>query len=960
MKITAIAVLVLATTAAGLPAAETRTWDFQSGLDGWRPWGTGAGMTAEQAGRVAGLSSDAPRSGKQCLVVRDELDTHAPYAVVRVAVSPERRYLFRGWTRADEQLPAGPFIQIAAVAHSQDGDRHLAWLDAPSVEVGPSWHPFEVGVPALPQNATHVLLAVRPTRYNHPAARATVYVDDLEFADLGEKPGAATGQDLRGESWMGRGRADWSPFRMGHRPAAEPLVDLSGLLHRPAGKHGFLHAKGGHFVFEDGTRPRFVADNIHANRGLFPSHEQAERVADTLARYGVNLVRFHLMEGVLIDRDRSGRRLISGDDLDRFDYFVKTLKDRGIYILLDSVTGQSTLGFREDDGVKGWDAYHPHRPWAFFDPRLRELAKDYMRQLLTRVNRYTGNTLLDEPAVAMLLLINEQTLFFDWHTDKGQPEHYASLLRRLYNEWLARNGGATRDELARLWSNDAGETALLPEEDPAAGNVELPGLRALQGGGSAWAGVESPVRLRTAYRFLKELQGEYHREMKAYLISLGCKVPIGGSNIIYNVPELDAQRDMDFTSQNVYYDHVRRTQSSAGVQLLGMHNRPAVEINPLIAQNRAMIEPAIAGAKLNTHPITSTESAMMWPHEWRASYFLSLFATAALQDWDAVFHYNHMGGFGYSWDRADQAGVILNTTVHFNDPALTGTMPAVALMHLRGDVSPARLLVQVVYDEDDLLDGRWDVRSGGFPFNYLTFVSRVEGAVGRADTRAQWQIARGVGTDGMAYDGPDDPRTPHRLAAELDEQLKTRGLLPADRGLVGDRLVSDTGQVVRDWGGALLTVDTPRTQAMTGFPGAPLAFSGATIDCDSDFATIIINALDDRPIGETGRLLITAVGRAVNCDDRYTFRETVIGAAGVRRGEQMAVERGAAGETLIERIRAEIRVRMPDSHTRATWTPLHADFSAQGDLIDAAVEDGFATVRIGDHPTIWFLLETGP
>lgn len=58
---------------------------------------------------------------------------------------------------------------------------------------------------------------------------------------------------------------------------------------------------------------------------------------------------------------------------------------------------------------------------------------------------------------------------------------------------------------------------------------------------------------------------------------------------------------------------------------------------------------------------------------------------------------------------------------------------------------------------------------------------------------------------------------------ELDEQLKTRGLLPADRGLVGDRLVSDTGQIVRDWGRALLTVDTPRTQAMTGFPGSPLA-----------------------------------------------------------------------------------------------------------------------------------------
>ena len=46
-------------------------------------------------------------------------------------------------------------------------------------------------------------------------------------------------------------------------PDRMPL-DLSFLFadERPAGKHGFLHADGRYFVFEDGTRVRFWGTNL--------------------------------------------------------------------------------------------------------------------------------------------------------------------------------------------------------------------------------------------------------------------------------------------------------------------------------------------------------------------------------------------------------------------------------------------------------------------------------------------------------------------------------------------------------------------------------------------------------------------------------------------------------------------------------------------------------------------------
>ena len=36
------------------------------------------------------------------------------------------------------------------------------------------------------------------------------------------------------------------------------VLDFSHLLDAPAGKHGFLQIKDGHFYFEDGTRARFL------------------------------------------------------------------------------------------------------------------------------------------------------------------------------------------------------------------------------------------------------------------------------------------------------------------------------------------------------------------------------------------------------------------------------------------------------------------------------------------------------------------------------------------------------------------------------------------------------------------------------------------------------------------------------------------------------------------------------
>jgi hypothetical protein len=75
-------------------------------------------------------------------------------------------------------------------------------------------------------------------------------------------------------------------------------VDLSFVYknEKPAGKHGFLKVVNDKFIFEDGTEARFWGTNFNSAQN-FPSHEHSEKVAKRLAKTGVNLVRFHQLDG---------------------------------------------------------------------------------------------------------------------------------------------------------------------------------------------------------------------------------------------------------------------------------------------------------------------------------------------------------------------------------------------------------------------------------------------------------------------------------------------------------------------------------------------------------------------------------------------------------------------------------------------------------------------------------------
>ena len=72
------------------------------------------------------------------------------------------------------------------------------------------------------------------------------------------------------------------------------VVNMSHLLAAPAGKDGRIRVEGGHFVNDKG-RFKLHATNL-TGPANFPTHEEAERLAARLARFGINCVRLHYFD----------------------------------------------------------------------------------------------------------------------------------------------------------------------------------------------------------------------------------------------------------------------------------------------------------------------------------------------------------------------------------------------------------------------------------------------------------------------------------------------------------------------------------------------------------------------------------------------------------------------------------------------------------------------------------------
>lgn len=241
----------------------------------------------------------------------------------------------------------------------------------------------------------------------------------------------------------------------------------------PAGASGHIRAGSDGHLYAGSNRTRFFGVDLAFSAAL-PTHSDAEQVAARLAKFGVNIVRFHIVdmlpfpEGIRA-RDGKDTRHFDPEGLDRLDYFVGRLKKHAIYANLNLLNYRpisSADGLPSAIDTMTASVNQPRHAIGFFDQAVLGLQKEYARNLLTHRNPYTGHTYVEEPCVAFVEVNNENGLIQAWLSGwlDSLPEVFARQLRDCWNEWLKLRYG-TDDRLKAAWHIGA---------EPLGGEVLLP------------------------------------------------------------------------------------------------------------------------------------------------------------------------------------------------------------------------------------------------------------------------------------------------------------------------------------------------------------------------------------------------------------------------------------------------------------------------------------------------------
>jgi hypothetical protein len=211
--------------------------------------------------------------------------------------------------------------------------------------------------------------------------------------------------------------------------------------------------KDGHLYAGD-KRLRIFGVNV-AFGANFPTKEDAPKVAARMAKYGINCVRFHHMDSQSTPSGifaKDGKTLDPGQ-LDKLDWFIAKLKEQGIYADLNLHVSR-TYPDRPKAEKKGNPNYD--KGVDNFATATIQLQKEYARELLTHVNQYTGKAYIDEPAVALVEINNENALLFEWWSgglDKIAAP-YRTELSQLWTDWLGKTYGSD-EKIKTAWSEGA-------------------------------------------------------------------------------------------------------------------------------------------------------------------------------------------------------------------------------------------------------------------------------------------------------------------------------------------------------------------------------------------------------------------------------------------------------------------------------------------------------------------------
>lgn len=646
------------------------------------------------------------------------------------------------------------------------------------------------------------------------------------------------------------------PFRVDQDNLAG-AVDFSHLNH-PLGPEDRLFTRDGHLHrvgrdrqphTPDDERVRLFGVNL-AFDANFPEAKDAVRIARRLRKLGVNLVRLHHMDTHPDERPEIAGSLwlaqpfptLNPVAVKRLRGFLDALRAEGIYANLNLHVGYAFDPFRDGVPPASSSDFPEHsKPLHIFHPRMLDLQAQAVAQLAQALN------LRDDPVLGLVEINNESSLLSFWQTgawSRVLSGAYEDELRRQWTAWLARRY-PDRDSRCRAWAGcegqfeeEAGSVPLITPEwvsyRPDQNSLWQRALRKARSladrAGLDWGTTASPAqagktnqRILDFLNFLVDTDRAYlDRMLRAIRPALGDRVPVTGTQMLYGgYLNADSHAALDYLDNHFYSDHYNFPGKGWDSEDWRIRDLSlAADPTPLLD---------MAWYREAGKPYLVSEFNQPYPNRQGAEIDPITAAFASFQDWDGLAHYSY--AHHTDWDLATPRHFDLN-----GDWAKLVNFGQSAWLFRTARIAPGRQLLSVPLSRSQRLAAA-EARSERTPGQYLRQ------------------------TLGIA----PDLALRHRVAfRRVDNQAPA----PALRQSPGQTIQADSGDMTHDRRRGLLTLHNDRLAGVFGRLGkGGSASAGALSVRLADSARgqigILLTSLDNRPLNDSGRLLLTLPGAVV-------------------------------------------------------------------------------------------------
>ncbi len=613
----------------------------------------------------------------------------------------------------------------------------------------------------------------------------------------------------------------------------KPLLSMRFLNEGTAGENGFIRLSDDGESFMAGDKPiRFWPVN---SGGSGMNDEELAHHAEFRAQMGVNMVRYH----GAINPAGKGTDIYDVDrkEIDKIWRVVAAMKKQGIYTTISPFwphNGHMGGWLPKEWGIEGYSDKDDLWGVMYFNDRLQDAYKAWVRVLYTEINPYTGIALKDEPAVGIIQIMNEDGVFF-WTMQSRNPA-LKKMIGEKYVTWLKKRYGTLGNAFA-AWGD-----ASLPGDNLKNQTVDIYAIYDM----TLSASGNKAKRLRDQVEFYADTQYDFYREIHDYYRDvLGCKQIINAENWTTASPSRlhDLERWTNTSNEvlavNRYYDPGHFGENS------GWRIDPGHHYMGLSAMKRPQKLP-INVKQVAGHPFVMTESGWNLPHKYLAEGPFLISTIQSITGFDAYYWFAIEGVdymrnpyFDFTKDATGKRAMHRWTC---SVPGMLGQFPANSLLYRLAYLKPG----EVVYHEEKPMEKLWNreispiVEETNFDPNRDT-----ENKLNSATDSEISPLAFLTGKVEVVYGGD---------ASKTFVSPSLKQLIDPAKKLIK----SSSGEMEWDYGTGICQVNSEKAKGVCGFLAGKQKFNlgNVQITTTNNYAAIWVVAMDDQPIEKSGNILI--------------------------------------------------------------------------------------------------------